>query len=106
MNDKEELRRNYLENRSKQIDFFNSSLEEVQLNEPSLDGKIAGMDFQQFSALTVFNIIIEQEEYVKSEVPYVIQEEEKIILTDMIERAKKVFGDEYHQWYSNCKNRN
>lgn len=101
--EKEELRKTYLENRSEQIDFFNSSLQEVQLDKPSVSGKIAGMDFQQFSALTVFNTILEQEEYTRSKAPYVIPEEEKVILANMVEQAKKVFGDEYSEWYSHCK---
>jgi len=103
----DETRKVYLENRGEQIEFFKSCLKEVQLNEPSLSGKIAGMDFQQFSALTVFNTIIEQEQYVenKHNSPWVFTEEEKEILGNLIKQAKEVFKDDYDSWYNHCKKR-
>lgn len=101
---KEDVRKIYLENRNETLGLFKSSLEEVQRDSPSVSGKICGMDFQQFSALTVFNTILEQEEYTRNKSPWVDQEEERIILGDLIKQAKEVFGDQYDNWYNHCKN--
>lgn len=100
---KEDVRKIYLENRAEQIANFDSCLREVQRDQPSTGGIICGMDFQQFSALTVFNTILEQEEYTKNTSPWVDQEEEKVILAGFIRQAKEVFGDEYDNWYNYCK---
>src|SRR5689334_2819451 len=101
-NKKEDVRKIYLENRNETLGLFKSSLKEVQLDSPSVSGKMCGMDFQQFSALTVFNTILEQEEYTRNTSPWVDQEEERIILSDLIKQAKEVFGDQYDNWYNHC----
>lgn len=101
---KDNIRQIYLENREREISLFESSLREVQLKAPSVGGKIVGMDFQQFSAITVFNTIIDQEEYIHSKSPYVNPEEEKKLLEKFIKQAKEVFGDQYDTWYNHCKN--
>lgn len=101
----EDVRQTYLENRAYALEDFAAALEEVQLDEPSVGGKIAGMDYQQFSAWGVFNAIVEQEEYVlnKHKSPWVLVEEEQVILADMVKRAQEVFGKEYDAWYKHCK---
>jgi hypothetical protein len=101
----EEVRKNYLENRNAEIEDFKASLKEVQLDAPSVSGKIAGMDYQQFSALGVFRTIVEQEGYAlnKHNSPWVIVEEEKEILADLIKQAKDVFGESYDEWYNHYK---
>jgi hypothetical protein len=96
----------YLEGKERTLEEFQSALKEVQRDEPSVGGKIAGMDFRQFSALQVFNIIVEQEQCVTGrfkDEPYIDQKEEKKILKQMIKDAKKVFGDAYDEWYQNAK---
>lgn len=100
----EELRTNYLQNRSAMLEDFASALKEVLRKQPSVGGKIAGMDYQQFSATSVFRMIGEQEDYIayteKHKPKYVVLTEEKKILKDMIKQAKKVFKDQYNNWYS------
>jgi hypothetical protein len=83
---KEDVRKIYLENRNETLELFRSSLKEVQ-----------------FSALKIFNTILEQEEYTRNTSPWVDQEEEKIILGDLIKQAKEIFGDQYDNWYNHCK---
>lgn len=102
-NKKEEIRQIYLQNRKELLELFESSLKEVQLDSPSVSGKIAGMDFQQFSVFTVFDTIFEQEEYTKNISPWVDREEERTILADLVQRAKSVFGDKYDIWYNSRK---
>lgn len=101
--DKEFDRENYLHNRNNMIEDFHNSLKEVQRDKPSVAGKIAGMNYQQFSARSVFLAIKEQEEYIitadKFKLHYVDVEEEKVILKEMIKAAKKVFGASYKEWY-------
>ena len=100
--EQEDIRQIYLENRAAMLEQFNSALKEAQQDAPSMPGKVAGMDFQQFSAKQVFFLIKEQEEYTKpiaAQAEYVDAKEEKKILRDMIKRAKAVFGDQYDEWY-------
>jgi len=101
--DKEFERENYLHNRNNMLEDFYAALKEVQKDKPSVGGKIAGMDFQQFSARSIFRSIKEQEEYIitaaKYKLLYVDVKEEKSILKDMIKEAKKVFGTPYEEWY-------
>lgn len=99
----EAIRKNYLQNRDCTVEDFKSALKEVQRDSPSVGGIIAGMDFQQFRAMSVFHIILEQEEYAESKNPYTIPEEEKALLADFVREAKEVFGDDYDKWYNHCK---
>lgn len=68
-----------------------------------MSGEIAGMNFQQFSAISLFSTIKEQEEYLfyakEFKIKYVIISEEEEILKDMIKKVKKVFGKDYDGWY-------
>lgn len=100
---KEDVRKIYLENRNKTSELFKSSLKEVQCDPPSASGIFIGMDFKQFFALTIFNSILEQEEYTRNTSPWVDQEEEKIILASFVKQAKEVFGEQYDSWYNHCK---
>lgn len=99
----EELRKTYLQNREFMLEAFDSSLKEVQKDKPSVGGKIAGMDFQQFSAISIFIAIKDQEEYIdyakESSPKYVDWEEETLILKGMIKKAKAVFKKDYNSWY-------
>ena len=103
-------RDNYLRNRNNMLEDFRSSLQEVQKDEPSVSGEIAGMNFQQFSAWNIFNSIVEQEEYIeyteKYKPEYVELEEEKEILKTMVKEAKAVYGEEYQIGYDRVKNQN
>jgi hypothetical protein len=103
----EELRQTYLENRNAILEDFAADLEEVQRESPSVDGKIAGMDFQQFRAYAIFAAIIDQEEYIdyarRFNLLYVNPTEEQTILNKMIAQAKGVFGDQYEEWYNSVK---
>jgi hypothetical protein len=100
-------RENYLRNRNNMLEDFQAALKETQLDEPSVGGEIAGMNFQQFSASTVFLAIKDQEEYIeyseKFKPEYVLLAEEKVILQDMIKQAKEVFGQDYDAWYKNAE---
>lgn len=97
----------YLNNRNDMLEDFKASLEEVQRSSPSVGGIIAGMNFQDMAAYTVFNSIIEQEEYIeytKEYKPdYVVLFEEQDILKNMIAQAKAVYGKEYNAIYKNAK---
>lgn len=95
-------RENYLNNRRNLLEDFENSLQEVQSDGPSVGGKIAGMDFQQFSARAVFMFIVEQKQYtIEPQPTYVDIAEEKKILEEMISKAKKIFGDDYETWLAN-----
>lgn len=100
-------RENYLRNRNNMIEDFRASLKEVQKPEPSVPGIIAGMNFQQFSAWTVFNSIIDQEEYIEYteeyQPDYVVLAEEKEILKMMVKEAKAVYGKDYKTGYDQVK---
>lgn len=97
----------YIRNRNDMLEDFKSSLEEVQKSEPSIGGIIAGMDFQDMAAYTVFNSIIEQEEYIKYtkkyKPDYVVLSEEQEILKDMIAQAKSIYKEEYNASYKMAK---
>ncbi len=101
------VRETYLINRNNMIEDFESSLKEVQKDESSVGGEIAGMNFQQFSAAHVFQSIVEQEAYIdyanKYNPEYVIIEEEKKILKDMVKKAKAVFKKDYNKWLEHVK---
>lgn len=90
-----DVREVYLQNRANMLEDFHSSLKEVQQEKPSVGGKIAGMDFQQFSLISIFRLIEEQREYAEgrfSSEKWIKCEEEIEILNDMITAAIKVFG--------------
>lgn len=101
------VREDYLRNRTHMLADFRSCLVEVQREHPSVGGTIAGMNFQQFSAWSVFNSIIEQEKYIayaeEYEPVYVIVTEEREILKKMIGEAKEVYGDQYQSNYDDIK---
>lgn len=98
----EELRKTYLDNRARMLEDFEASLTEVQRPKPSTTGEIMGMNFQQFSAVTLFRSIKDQEEYIdyakEYDVKYVVLAEEEKILKDMIKKVKAVFGKDYDGW--------
>lgn len=101
------VREDYLYNREAMLVDFRSCLVEVQKEHPSVGGTIGGMNFQQFSAWSVFNSIIEQEKYIaysqEYKPEYVIMSEEKEILKKMIKEAKAVYGDQYQSNYDEVK---
>ena len=92
----------YRDNTVDEINYFCSCLKEVQRDEPSLPGKICGMDWQQMSAASIFDLIFEQEKYAagkwKATSPFSTEEHKKL-LNCMEESAKLVFGEEYETWY-------
>lgn len=97
-------RENYIKNRTIILEDFQSYLQEVQKDKPSVDGIIAGMDFQQFAMASVFRVIKEQEEYIaynnKHPAPYIDLKEEKVILKQMIKDAMVVFKKDYDRLYN------
>lgn len=99
----QEDREVYLSNRKDMEEQFKFFCKEVQLEKPSTPGEIAGMNFQQFSLASLFRLINDQEEYIdyseKFKPKYVNIDEEKVILDDMIKKAKKIFGKEYDSLY-------
>jgi hypothetical protein len=101
-------RENYLKNRTQVLEEFKDCLAEVQKDKPSVEGVIAGMDFQQFAMACVFRNIKEQEEYTiyneKRQAPYIDIKEEKVVLKQMIKDAKKVFKDDYDKLYKHFNN--
>jgi hypothetical protein len=101
------VRQDYLRNRNAMLVDFRACLVEVRRPHPSVGGEIAGMNFQQLSAYSVFNSIIEQEKYIayteKYKQEYVVLAEEKVILQTMIKEAQAVYGDQYQLNYDEVK---
>lgn len=97
----------YLNNRNNMLEDFYSAIEEVQKPSPSVQGKIAGLNFQDFNKINIFTLIKEQENYIqdikKYKMPYTSLEEEETILKDMVKEATKVFGDVYEDLYKSHK---
>lgn len=99
-------RDNYIDNRDIEIINFEINLEYVQKSKPSVGGKINEMDYQQFAIASIFNFIIEQEDYANEEwakCDYIDVKEEKQILNKCIKQVKKVFGKEYNNMYNKYK---
>lgn len=97
----------YRRNTVDEIDYFCSCLKEVQQDEPSVPGRMCGMDYQQMAAATIFHFIIQQEEYAdgvwKDTSPFSTEEQKKL-LDCMVTAAKLVFGEEeYERWYKSRK---
>lgn len=83
---------------------FDYYLKEVQRDEPSIGGKVAGMDFRQFSAIQLFQMIKDQKEYVdyckkyKYYLEYDDAEKEVEFYKYMTSKVKKIFGKDYKYW--------
>lgn len=96
-------RENYLNNRNMLQEDFEACLLEAQRDTPSMPGIIAGMTFKDFSIISLFRAIKDQEEYIeysdKYKPSYVNLEEEKDILQDMIKKVKNLYGDDYEKLY-------
>lgn len=91
--DKAEIHQNYMN----YIEDFCAALKEVQREHPSVEGKINGMDYQQFCAVKIFLLIKEWESYI--DIPSPIDIDEKKLLNKFVEAAKLVFGDAYDEWH-------
>lgn len=95
-----DLRKTYIKNRKLMLEDFDLALKEVQLERPTEGGgKIGNMSYQQQSEASIFQLIIEQQEYIvyaeEYKLKYVILSEEKEILKNMIKKAKSIFKKEY-----------
>lgn len=95
-------RDNYVENRTKMLEEYQSCLEEAKKEKTNVPGIINGTDFRQFSIACVFRNIREQEEYTENKIKadYIDIKEEKIILRQMIKDAKAIFKTDYELLYN------
>jgi hypothetical protein len=89
------------DNYIKYITDFCWQLKEVQLDKPSLGGKIGNMDFQQFSAWCIFSVIKEWEGYL--EIPSPLGIDEQKLCDKFKEAAKLVFKEGYDEWYESAE---
>jgi hypothetical protein len=93
-------RDNYIRNRNFILEDYKNFLEEVERDEPSVDGLIAGSSYQDFALIAVFRMIKEQKEYTTCKADYIDLKEEKVILRQMIKDAKKIFKKDFDKFYN------
>lgn len=85
------------------LEDFQSALEEVQ----QVQQLPSRVDYQQFSTLSIFSSIVSQEEYIsyteKRKPFYNVLAEEQKLLDSMVAQTKRIFGEDYQDWYNAAK---